>query len=308
MKWITAKMVNTFTDQPFAGNPAWVAYGDDLPNDEPTLINLANELNPVSDTAFVFPRQGDADVFLRFFSKSEEIGFSGHGTIATYHALASESVLNISEPTTLIRQRTKTGTQHVELRVRDGMINRVTVSLPVPQFISTPLDTKVIARFLGLPPIEILETTFPVGVVGLAGNTDVLVPVNNCDALNNLNLNMTVLRSYCDRMQIKGVVVWCFDGQSDRKKAYMRHFAPSVGIEEDPVSGAAGAELGCFMVHNKLIPVEEMNRIIVEQGKSMKRPGTVYVHVHTHDTQILKVSFGGQGLVMFEGRLLLTQE
>ena len=62
------------------------------------------------------------------------------------------------------------------------------------------------------------------------------------------------------------------------------------------------------MVHNKMIPVQEMNRIIVEQGQSMNRPGTVYVHVHTHDSQILKVSFGGQGLVMFEGRLLLTQE
>jgi trans-2,3-dihydro-3-hydroxyanthranilate isomerase len=308
MKWITAKMVNTFTDQPFAGNPAWVAYGDDLTNDEQTLIHLANELNPVSDTAFVFPREGDADVFLRFFSKSEEIGFSGHGTIATYHALANESLLTISEPTTLIRQRTKTGTQHIELRVRDGKIHRVTVSLPVPQFISTQLDTKVIARFLGLPPIEILETTFPIGVVGLAGNTDVIVPVNSCDALHNLNMNIPLLKNYCDRMQIKGVVVWCFDGQSEGKKAYMRHFAPSVGIEEDPVSGAAGAEVGCFMVHNKIIPVQEMNRIIVEQGMSMNRPGTVYVHVHTHDTEILKVSFGGQGLVMFEGRLLLTQE
>jgi len=58
MKWVTAKMVNTFTDQPFAGNPAWVAYGDDLTNDEQILTNLANELNPVSDTAFVFPRDG----------------------------------------------------------------------------------------------------------------------------------------------------------------------------------------------------------------------------------------------------------
>ena len=301
-------MVNTFTDQPFAGNPAWVAFGDDLVNDEQILANLANELNPVSDTAFVFPREGDADVFLRFFSKSEEIGFSGHGTIATYHALANETVFNIAEPTTLIRQRTKTGTQHIELRVRDGKIHRVTVSLPVPQFISTQLDMKVIARCLGVPPIEIMETTYPVGVVGLAGNTDVIVPVNSCDLLQDLNVNVPLMKSYCDRMQIKGVVVWCFDGERDTKKACMRHFAPSVGIEEDPVSGAAGAELGSFMVHHKLIPVQEMNRIIVEQGQSMNRPGTVYVHVHTHDSQILKVSFGGQGLVMFEGRLFLSQE
>ena len=153
-----------------------------------------------------------------------------------------------------------------------------------------------------------METTFPVGVVGLAGNTDVIVPVSSLDALHNLDLNIPLIKSYCDRMQIKGVAVWCFDGLPEGKKACMRHFAPSVGIEEDPVSGAAGAELGCYMVHNKLIPVEEMNRIIVGQGQSMHRPGTVYVHVHTHDTQILKVSFGGQGLVMFEGRLLLTQE
>lgn len=307
MKWITAKMVNTFTDQPFGGNPAWVAYGNDLIDEERMLTHLATVLNPVSDTAFIFPQQGDADVFLRFFSKSEEIAFSGHGTIAAYHALANESMLTISEPTTLIRQKTKAGTQHIELRVRDRQINRVTVSMPMPQFISLQLDMKVIARFLGLPPIEILDTTFPVGVVGLAGNTDVIVPVHSDDTLRDLTLNVPLMKNYCDRMRIKGVVVWCFDGDAESKKVHMRHFAPSVGIEEDPVSGAAGAELGCFMVHHKLIPVQDMNRIIVEQGHNMNRIGTVYVHVHTHDTQILKVSFGGQGLVIFEGRLLLPE-
>ncbi len=308
MHWLTTKRLSTFTTKPYAGNPAWVIIGVPEAENQETLVKLASELHPLSCTTFVFPEQENADICLRFFSQSEEINFSGHGTIATYFGLEDENLIKLTEPTTLVRQKTKTGIQHLEVRVKDKKIERVTVSLQVPQFISTPVDVKQISRFLGIPPVNILNTTFPVAVVALSGCTDVIVPVESCDVLLHIEPNLQLMKNYCDRYQITGFVIYSLDTLEKENTAHMRYFAPSVGINEDPVSGAAGASLGCYLVQNRIVVMEKMARLIVEQGHAMKRPGKVYVHVHTDRNQIMKVTFGGQAVVTFEGRLLLPQD
>lgn len=308
MQWVTTKRVNTFTDRAYDGNPSWVVIGADRSEDEKKLIKLSSELNPVSDTVFVFPEEAeDADLFLRFFSKSEEIGFSGHGTIAAYLGAEDEGILELTEPITLIRQRTKSGIQHLELRIKNNKIERVTVSLPVPQFVSMPIDVKQLARFLAISQVDIQDSTYPVGIVSAPGNTDIIVPVDTCDTLLNLKPNFQIMKSFCDRLQLTGVVVYCLDTMEKGDTALMRHFAPSVGIDEDPVSGAASASLGCYLVHNRIMPLSEMTRIIIEMGYAMKRPGRVYIHVHSYKNQILKVTFGGQGVITFEGRTVLPE-
>lgn len=308
MRWYTAKRVSTFTSKPYGGNPAWAVLGVDRAEKENKLVQLASELNPVSDTVFVSQETGDADIGLRFFSKSEEINCSGHGTIAAFYALETEDYLKLTEPITLIRQKTKSGTQHIELRVKDNKIERVTVSLPVPQFISLPLDVKQICRLLNIPPAATLDTNFPIGVIALSGCTDILVPIQSCDVLFNLEPNFQLMKTFCDRYHMTGIVAYCYENENKEKVAYMRHFAPSVGIKEDPVSGLASASLGCYMLQHHIIPVKEVTRIVVDQGQVMKRDGRVYVHVHTHKHQIMKVTFGGQGVVTFEGRTMMPFE
>lgn len=305
MKWYAARRVSTFTTIPFGGNPAWVVLGVEANESENKLRQLASELNPVSDTVFVFRKSGDAEIGLRFFSKSEEINFSGHGTIAAFYGIEKEDYVTFKEPITLIRQKTRSGTQHIELRVKNGTIERVTVSLPVPQFISLSLDAKQVARLLNIPPAATLESNFPIGVIALSGCTDVIVPIHSCDVLFSMEPNFQLVKNFCDRYHMTGVVAYCYDKKSGHRIANMRHFAPSVGINEDPVSGLASASLGCYMLQHGIIPVQEMTRLVVDQGKVMKREGRVYTHVHTHKHQIMKVSFGGQGVVTFEGRTMM---
>ena len=307
MCWLNARRISTFTNDPYAGNPAWVVISVDAPQDEKRLQILASELNPVSDTVFVFSGTESSDVYLRFFSQSEEINFSGHGTIAAYHALESEDLIKFTEPITLVRQKTRTGIQHIELRIKDKKIERVTVSLPVPQFISMPLEVKSISRFLGISPIDILNAAYPIGVVALSGCSDIVVPVKSCDFLLNIEPNFQLIKDYCAQFHLTGIIVYCLDTLNKNNTAHMRHFAPAIGINEDPVSGTGSASLGCYLLHNRIVPIEEMTRMLVEQGCSMKRPGLVYIHVYTHKNQILKVSFGGQGVVTFEGQVLLPR-
>jgi len=308
VSWLKTKRISTFSKKPYAGNPTWVVIGADISEDERRLARLASELNPISGAVFVFPGGENADVYLRFFSQSEEINFSGHCTIAAYVGIEGESLIELAEPTTIIRQKTKTAMQHLELRVKDKKIERVTVSLPVPQFISTPIDVKQIARLFSIAPVRIVNTKHPVDVVALSGCTDIIVPVESRDILLNIAPNFHLMKNYCDRSRITGIVLYCLDAINDKNTAHMRHFAPSVGINEEPVSGGAGASLGCYLVQNRLVPIEKMNRLVIEQGYAMKHPGVVYVHVYRERNQINKVTFGGQGVVTFEGRVLLPQD
>lgn len=307
MKWLTTKRISTFTRRPYEGNPSWVVIGADRNEDPAALARLARELNSLTGTVFLFPSENDADLYLRFFSSSGEMSFSSECTIATYLGLEGEDLITFTEPTTLIRQKTKTGIQHMEVRMKNRKVNRVTASLPVPQFISTPVDMKRIAHLLGVAPIDILGGNYSVGVVALSGCTDVIVPFKSRDVLISATPDFPQMKTYCETYQLTGIVAFYFETKDLTSTVHMRYFAPAIGINEDAVAGAACASLGSYMLQNRVVPRGEiLTRIIVEHGHAMKRPGTTYVHVHTYKNDILKVTVGGQGVITFTGTVLST--
>src|ERR1700691_520497 len=77
-------VVDAFTDQAFAGNPAAVAVVDEFPKDEYMQI-VAREMN-LSETAFVVPRP-DGSHDLRWFTPTVEVDLCGHATLASAHVL-----------------------------------------------------------------------------------------------------------------------------------------------------------------------------------------------------------------------------
>ncbi|MEO0184730.1 MAG: PhzF family phenazine biosynthesis protein [candidate division WOR-3 bacterium] len=304
MEWIKAKRLCSFTAVPYAGNPAWVIIGMKSYADEKTMLKLARELNPISDTTFVFPGDEESDIGLRFFSGSEEIKFSGHGAVAAYYAIEDENLIHLKEPTTLLKQKTKAGIQAVELRITDKKIHRVTISLPPPSTLSMNLEAKSIARFLGISPVDISETNLPLSVVQ-SGHPEVIVPVKSLPQLLDIKPNFALMKSYCQRLRITGIVVFTTETNDEEANVHMRHFAPVVGINEDPTSGGAAVALGYYLVRNGVFPAKETTRIVVEQGYSLQMPGLVYVHIDTYKNDILRVAFGGQAVMTFEGRIRL---
>src|SRR5580704_14809662 len=77
-------VVDSFTDRPFAGNPAAVAVVDAFP-DEARMQAIAREMN-LSETAFVVPR-ADGSYDLRWFTPTVEVDLCGHATLASAHVL-----------------------------------------------------------------------------------------------------------------------------------------------------------------------------------------------------------------------------
>ena len=77
-------VVDAFTDQPFAGNPAAVCVLDRWPADE-WLQLVGREMN-LSETAFLVRREGN-EFDLRWFTPTVEVALCGHATLASAHAL-----------------------------------------------------------------------------------------------------------------------------------------------------------------------------------------------------------------------------
>ncbi len=302
-KWVKAKRMSAFTSLPYAGNPAWVIIGaGDLSDD--AMRRLASDLNPLSDTAFVLPETTkEADIHLRFFTGDGEINFSGHASIATYFALGGENVVKMDEPETTIRQRTKAGIQTVELRVKGDKVTRATITLTKPNYLDVEIGAVQVARMLGLTANDITVGDLPIEVIS-TGFNDLIVPVKSMNEMRHVNPDFTFMDSISTRLGIHGVIVYCQETFDVGDTAFMRHFAPSLGVNEDPISGAAAGSLGCYLIRHKLIEPTNFSRIIIEQGYLQNRQGKVYVHVETTRDQILRVKVGGNTVLTFTGYIL----
>lgn len=302
-KWVKAKRLSVFTSTPYGGNPTWVVIGAEGISDE-DFKKVAFDLNPISDTAFVLPEAThEADIYLRFFTGQGEINFSGHASIATYFALSGEEFLNLKEPETTVRQRTKSGIQFVDLRIKDNKINRATITLTKPNYLDIEQNPVQIARMLGIPQYEITSTNLPFEVIS-TGLYNLIVPVKSLETIKNINPDFALMNNLCIRLGIQGVVVFCLETFEPGDTVFMRYFAPVLGVNEDPISGGAAGNLGCYLIRRRLIEPSNFSRIVVEQGYLQNRQGKVYVHIECTREQVYRVKVGGNAVLTFTGYIL----
>ena len=301
--WIKAKRLSAFTALPYGGNPAWVVLGaEDLIERE--MRTIASDLNPASDTAFVCSESThEADISLRFFSGSKEINFSSHAAIATYFALSGESLLKLKEPETIIKQRTKTGINPVDLRVEGDRITRSTITLTKPMYLDLEVNPALVARFLGLNQADVTSAGSPMDVIS-TGFYDLVVPLRSLKDMRNIVPNFSLMDSFCVRLGISGIIVFCRQTFDVESTAFMRHFTPSTGTNENPISGLAAGTLGCYLLKHKMIEAANFSRIIIEQGHLLQKQGKVYVHLETTRGQIYRVKIGGNAVLNFTGYIL----
>jgi predicted PhzF superfamily epimerase YddE/YHI9 len=208
-------VVDSFTDRPFAGNPAAVAVLDSFP-DEGRMQAIAREMN-LSETAFVVGRW-DGSYDLRWFTPTVEVDLCGHATLASAHVLGGS------------------GTFHT----RSG------------ELICTPADDGWIEMDFPADPTTI-EDAPPslLSALGLddasavhafaRGRSDILVELSDADTVRTLHpdqAGIAALQSRC--------VVVTAAGDRPGIDCVTRVFAPNAGIAEDPVTGSAHCTLAGY--------------------------------------------------------------
>ncbi len=206
----TIHQVDSFTDRPFAGNPAGVCILA-APADEKWMQSVAREMN-LSETAFLV-RQADG-FDLRWFTPAAEVRLCGHATLASAHILWQTGTLQPGQPA---RFHTLSGLLTAEL-CGDW------IEMDFPARPANAVE----------PPAGLTEA---LGVEAIFVGRDVddyLVEVKGEETVRSLKPDITAL----SKLPVRGIIVTARskDPQFD---FVSRFFAPAVGVNEDPVTGSA---------------------------------------------------------------------
>jgi len=291
---------DTFTSQPFLGNPAGVVPAADGLTDR-QMQAIASELNN-SETAFVFaPDAADHDVRIRFFTPSVEVPSCGHATIAAHYVRAVEQSLGACT----VRQKIGIGILPVEVvPLKDDYRIVMTQGRPGFEAELTPSQREDIQAALGLQHLD-LDSRCPIEIV-TTGHSKVLVGIRNRDVLNALAPDMAHLIAISRQICCNGYFVFVLGEERDPFLTHARMFAPAIGIDEDPVTGNGNGPLGAYLVKLGLLSVSNGQASFKSrQGEAMGRPGAIDVEVTVHDHRPTAVRVSGRAVIAFKADMVM---
>jgi PhzF family phenazine biosynthesis protein len=209
--------VDSFTEKPFAGNPAGVCILTE-PRGEAWMQSVAREMN-LSETAFL--NAGTDGFDLRWFTPAVEVELCGHATLAGAHILWETGIL---DPGMQARFETKSGL--LTAARPDGLIE------------------------LDFPEKREERAEAPPGLVEALGVTPRYVGRNAFDYLVEVESQEIVRDAAPDFARLKAIeargVILTAAASAAGFDFVSRFFAPAVGIDEDPVTGSAHCCLGPY--------------------------------------------------------------
>jgi PhzF family phenazine biosynthesis protein len=265
---LTLYQVDAFTSKVFGGNPAAV-----IPLDEWIPVELMQNLameNNLSETVFFAPasltgrdKEG-ADFEIRWFTPSVEINLCGHATLASAHVLYN--FLNFKNQKLVFHS--KSGKLEIEKRA-----DLYVMDFPAwkPERVHDYPNN--LEQILGVNEI-----------VGIYKQRNLLVELNKQEDVQYARPDFTALKKLGEKVIITAPGIEGVDFVS-------RFFAPSVGIDEDPVTGSA---------HSQLIPFwsEKLNKKKMHAKQLSQRGGELWVG-HWGD----RVSIAGQCIFYMKGEI-----
>ncbi len=290
-------LVDSFTTEPFRGNPAGVVLeAADLSAD--TMRLIAREVG-ASETAFVFPPSAPgADLVLRWFTPNCEVPFCGHATLATMHILAETGRYAPPRELTL---ETLSGLLQARLCPRDEGGCTPMVQTPTPAFEPSPIAAEELAEAL-LTSAENLRTDLPLSRDGM----HLFVPFRHLETLLNLCPDLRLLSRLGLEHEITGFACFTTATVDAGSSWHMRFFAPGLGVNEDPVTGAAQGPMAVYLLEQGLLSAGpgESGRWTGEQGDALERRGRVLVEVALDaDGHARQVCIGGSAVTVLHGRM-----
>lgn len=203
----TQYVVDTFTDQLFAGNPSAVCLVDRWPEDA-RMLQIARE-NALSHTAFVL-QTGAGQYDMRWFTPKMEVDLVGHATLA-----AGYVVTNFVEPQAeLVRFQTKGGLLTVK---KSG--DRLEMDFPAYTLKRLEV-TDDIADALGVRPVEVWRAR------------DLLCIFDDPELIRRMTPDMDKLR------RVKGALMQVTAPGDNGFDCVSRTFGPKMDMPEDPVCGS----------------------------------------------------------------------
>ncbi|MHB1318708.1 MAG: PhzF family phenazine biosynthesis protein [Anaerolineae bacterium] len=277
MPTIPIYQVDAFSDRAFAGNPAAVCVLD-RPLPAETMQAIAAEMN-LSETAYVQKldtgaARAPARYALRWFTPLAEVKLCGHATLATAAVLFQETGLAVD---------------YVEFDTLSGVLT----ARQRPEGIQLDFPADAVEPY-ALPPAvaSALGVRSPVGAFRSRMLGMVLVHLDSEGAVAALRPDMRVLAAASAGAGGMGYIVTA--PGSAPVDFVSRFFAPGLGVDEDPVTGASHTVLGPYWA-------ERTGRASMRARQISSRGGDLWIELLPRD----RVGITGKAVVVLDGRLRL---
>ncbi len=282
--------VDVFATGPMTGNPLAVVL-DGEGWEDARMQALAAELG-ISETVVVLPPEAGGDARLRIFTPARELPIAGHPLVGAAWVLHAAGVIEG-------RAVLETGAGPREVRVR-GAVATADMGVAAP---GAERDAAEAAEAAGLPAAGGPARIWSVGVPQL------LLPAPDAAALRDAQPDQERLAAIAARDGWTGVSVYAAPPPGgERPVVEVRHFAPAIGVPEDPVTGSAAAALGARLAAEGLGGDGAELSLVVRQRTATGRGGDVAVRVAADPGGGPgRVQVGGRVEALFEGRIVDTR-
>jgi PhzF family phenazine biosynthesis protein len=221
-----------FSQNGEGGNPAGVAFYDEMPSAE-EMLKIATEVG-YSETAFLVKQNDGWRV--RYFAPQTEVPFCGHATIALGAALGERFGENTY----------KLYLNNSEITVRaEKSGDQVIATLQSPGTSTEDAPTEYVQKVLAAFNLKAndLDPAFPIKFAS-AGAKHLIIFVKNRKTLADMKYEFETVKSL---MVEKGLITISILWQESDSLFHSRNPFPPGGVYEDPATGAAAAALAGYL-------------------------------------------------------------
>ncbi len=273
---LTLYQIDAFTNKLFGGNPAAVVpLKKWIPDDLMQKLGMENNL---SETVFFVPSEKKGvDYDIRWFTPELEINLCGHATLASAYVVMEI----LKEKKKKVVFNSKSGLLTVRKDSQKKFMGLMDFPSWKPEKISD-YSQELIAS-LGNPEI-----------IGVYKHRDCLIELTNEEAVKKIQPDFTLMKKTGEKVIITA------PGASSRLEPpnasepidfVSRFFAPTAGVDEDPVTGSA---------HSQLIPFwsEKLGKNKMRAKQLSKRGGDIYCEQNSD-----RVMIGGECAYYMKGEI-----
>lgn len=242
--------VDSFTHEPFKGNPAGVMMLNE-PLNESLMQNIAFEMN-LSETAFVSLSQETP--LIRFFTPIQEVDLCGHATLAAAHIYLTEIDSKKDQVVFATRQAGNLAiTKHA-----------LGYTMDFPARPGEKIDIETI-------PASILEAISPEMPFEVYLARDLMLVYKNEETIRQAKPNFEALKQFDKWIAITS--------QAKDYDFISRFFCSDEGILEDPVTGSAHCTLGPYWS-------KKLGKSKLKAFQASKRGGELQIEVEERAVKI----------------------
>src|SRR5215472_4390993 len=259
------------------------------------MQKIAREFN-FGETTFILPKNDSANNFrVRIFTPRVELDLAGHPSVGTACAVVMKQHVRLSHPVRLILEE-NAGPVTVDVAHRNGGFHgKLTLSGKIEAPTGTPSPAEL-AAILSVEPAQVNQVFF-----AGAGVPFCFAQLNSNEVVDQAAMNRAAWIATLSRAWSPHIFFFAGDLR-DGGKIYARMFAPALGIEEDPATGAACAALVGAMASKHDFGGASY-RLSIQQGVLMGRRSEIEAEARKSGSVVTSVSVGGAAANIASGEI-----